>query len=112
MGNRNYAGFSKNKNNQIMTNQVMSINNDIEQKETSIEEVEETPIIKEGTGIIVNCNLLYIRGDASKESDILGLLSRGDKVKVYFDESTKDFYKIKSLTDIVGYCMKDYIKID
>lgn len=32
MGNRNYAGFSKNKNNQIMTNQVVSINNDIEQK--------------------------------------------------------------------------------
>ena len=111
MGNRNYAGFSKNKNNQIVTNQVVSINN-IEQKETSIEEVKETPMAKEGTGIIVNCNLVYIRGDSSKESDILGILSRGDKVKVYFDESTKDFYKIKSLTDIVGYCMKDYIKID
>ena len=112
MGNRNYAGFSKNKNNRIVSNQVVPINNDIEQKETDIEEVEETPIVKEGTGIIVNCNLLYIRGDASKESDILGLLSRGDKVKVYFNESTKDFYKIKSLTDIVGYCMKNYIKID
>lgn len=112
MGNRNYAGFSKNRNNQIVTNQVVSTNNDIEQKETSIEEVEETPIIKEGTGVIVNCNLVYIRGDSSKKSDILGILSRGDKIKVYFDESTKDFYKIKSLTDIVGYCMKDYIKID
>lgn len=112
MGNRNYAGFSKNKNNRIVSDQVVPINNDIEQKETDIEEVEETPIVKEGTGIIVNCNLLYIRGDASKESDILGLLSRGDKVKVYFNESTKDFYKIKSLTDIVGYCMKKYIKID
>lgn len=112
MGNRNYAGFSKNKNNRIVSDQVVPINNDIEQKETDIEEVEETPMVKEGTGIIVNCNLLYIRGDASKESDILGLLSRGDKVKIYFDESTKDFYKIKSLTDIVGYCMKNYIKID
>ena len=112
MGNRNYAGFSKNKNNRIVSDQVVPINNDIEQKETDIEEIEETPMVKEGTGIIVNCNLLYIRGDASKESDILGLLSRGDKVKVYFDESTKDFYKIKSLTDIVGYCMKNYIKID
>ena len=112
MGNRNYAGFSKNKNNRIVSDQVVPINNDIEQKETGIEEIEETPMVKEGTGIIVNCNLLYIRGDASKESDILGLLSRGDKVKVYFDESTKDFYKIKSLTDIVGYCMKNYIKID
>ena len=112
MGNRNYAGFSRNKNNQIVTNQVVPINNDIEQKETNIEQVEETPIIKEGTGVIVNCNLVYIRGDSSKESDILGILSKGDKVKVYFDESTKDFYKIKSLTDIVGYCMKNYIKID
>lgn len=112
MGNRNYAGFSKNKNNQIMTNQVVSINNDIEQKETSIEEVEETQMVKEGTGTIVNCNLVYIRGDSNKESDVLGILSRGDKVKIYFEESTKNFYKIKSLTDIVGYCMKNYIKID
>lgn len=109
MSNKNYTKFSMNK-----EKQTTIIQDDIitESNEELVEELLETKEInKEGIGIVSNCKLLYIRNDANKNSDVLGILDVDDKVKVYFDESTKDFYKIETFNGICGYCMKEFIKI-
>lgn len=109
MSNKNYTKFSMNKEKQttIIQDDVITESN----KEIVEESLETKEINKEGIGIVSNCKLLYIRDDANKNSDVLGILDVNDKVKVYFDGSTKDFYKIETSNGICGYCMKEFIKI-
>ena len=57
------------------------------------------------TGVVRNCELLNVRKEPSKESDVVKTIKRDDKIDILKDESTKDFYKT---TD--GYVMKHYIK--
>lgn len=112
MGNRNYSRFSSNKFNQQ--------NNEVEQpiaEEPVLQDEEVNKVLEETLepevrkGIVFNCDLLYLRGDASKESDSLAILSKNEEVEVFIKESTNDFYKVKTSSDIYGYCMKQYIKL-
>lgn len=112
MGNRNYSRFSSNKFNQQ--------NNEVEQpiaEEPVLQDEEVNKVLEETLksevrkGRVFNCDLLYLRGDASKESDSLAILSRNEEVEVFIKESTNDFYKVKTSSDIYGYCMKQYIKL-
>lgn len=59
-------------------------------------------------GIVVDCDHLRIRKEASLESDILGLLNKNDEVKITGSE--KNFYKVL-IKNIKGYCLKKFIKI-
>lgn len=112
MGNRNYSRFSSNKFNQQNNKAEQSIAEESvlqdEEANKVLEEILE-PEVKKGR--VFNCNLLYLRGDASKESDSLTILSRNEEVEVFIKESTNDFYKVKTSSDIYGYCMKQYIKL-
>lgn len=112
MGNRNYSRFSSNKFNQR--------NNEVEQsiaEEPILQDEEANKVLKETLepeirkGQVFNCDLLYLRSDANKESDSLAILSRNEEVEVFIKESTNDFYKVKTSSDIYGYCMKQYIKL-
>lgn len=112
MGNRNYSRFSSNKFNQQNNKAEQSIAEEpvLQDEEANkvLEEILE-PEVKKGR--VFNCNLLYLRGDASKESDSLTILSRNEEVELFIKESTNDFYKVKTSSDIYGYCMKQYIKL-
>lgn len=112
MGNRNYSRFSSNKFNQQNNEAEQSIAEEpVLQNEEANKVLEEIlePEVKKGR--VFNCDLLYLRGDASKESDSLTILSRNEEVEVFIKESTNDFYKVKTSSDIYGYCMKQYIKL-
>ena len=61
------------------------------------------------TTAIVNTDTLKLRKEASTESDILGLLNLGEKLKVI--EESGDWYKV-SINNKTGYVHKDYIKIE
>lgn len=112
MGNRNYSRFSSNKFNQQNNKPEQSIAEEpvLQDEEANkvLEEILE-PEVKKGR--VFNCNLLYLRSDATKESDSLTILSRNEEVEVFIKESTNDFYKVKTSSDIYGYCMKQYIKL-
>ena len=112
MGNRNYSRFSSNKFNQQ--------NNEVKQpvvEESVLKDEEGNKVLEEilelevKKGRVFNCDLLYLRSDANKESDSLAILSRNEEVEVFIKESTNDFYKVKTSSDIYGYCMKQYIKL-
>lgn len=64
------------------------------------------------TGTVVNCKVLNVRKAPSIESDIIGVVYEGDKLKLDIVKSTNDFYRIISPNGNYGYCMKDYVKKD
>ena len=93
----------------------------VEQVETPINEIpiDETPIETEpiepakpepieGT---VGCEKLYVRSDATIDSEPVGVINRDSKVFVYEDESTEEFYKVCTATGLEGYCMKKFISV-
>lgn len=112
MGNRNYSRFSSNKFNQ-QNNEVKQpvAEEPVLQDEEGNKVLEETLELEVRKGRVFNCDLLYLRSDANKESDSLAILSRNEEVEVFIKESTNDFYKVKTSSDIYGYCMKRYIKL-
>ncbi len=59
-------------------------------------------------GVVINCDYLRVRKEASLESDILGLLNKGDEIKITGSE--KNFYKVL-FNDNKGYCLKKFIKL-
>lgn len=65
--------------------------------------------------IIVNCERLFLRSEASKESEPLIILDKQDDLLVDEANSTEDFYKIIVVTNplekMVGYCVKKFIEI-
>lgn len=75
--------------------------------ENAIEESEETNLI---LGVI-NCNnLLNVRKEPSKESEVIGIVSNGDNVNVI--EEINGFYKITTPSGINGFCVKEFVRID
>ena len=89
----------------------------VEQVETSIDEtpIETEPVEQltesepvEGT---VGCEKLYVRSDATVDSEPIGVINRDSNVFVYEDESTEEFYKVCTATGLEGYCMKKFISV-
>lgn len=64
------------------------------------------------TGTVVNCKVLNVRKAPSLESDVIGVVYTGDKLKLDTVKSTNDFYRIISPNGNYGYCMRDYIEKD
>ena len=94
----------------------------VEQVETPIDEtpIDETPIETEPVEQLtesepvegtVGCEKLYVRSDATVDSEPVGVINRDSKVFVYEDESTEEFYKVCTATGLEGYCMKKFISV-
>lgn len=118
-------------------NTILTENNNIEVEELSTEEVNELEedevmdvnmsedtekeVVTTTLGT-VNCKRLNVREKPDTNSDVVVVLEEGTIVKVHVDESTtEDFYKIskdnpsnglESSSIIIGYCMKQFIKIN
>lgn len=74
-------------------------------------EVEDTvpePMPIEG---VVECDQLYVRSEASTDSEPLGVINRDTKVRIYESESTDDFYSVCTETGLTGFCMKKFISV-
>ena len=94
----------------------------VEQVETPIDEtsIDETPIETEPVEQLtesepvegtVGCEKLYVRSDATVDSEPVGIINRDSKVFVYEGESTEEFYKVCTATGLEGYCMKKFISV-
>ena len=65
-------------------------------------------------GVVVDCNALRLREGASVKSRQLAIMPVGTVVKVDLDNSTESFYEVSHTTKdlvLVGYCLKEYIKV-
>ena len=87
---------------------------------------EENTESSEEEGLLfgeVICERLRVRKEPSTESDVLGILKRGDVVMLGLSEPTNGFYQIVLPSDMTpdlnyyanseyGFCMQEFIKIN
>ena len=116
------------------------VNETIEQVEETVNEVEEStneaeetteevteevtepevivPSIKnnvennEVIGKISGFEKLYVRKEASKDSEPVGIVTDKDDLSIDVARSTDDFYKVITSNGLEGYCVKEFVKID
>ena len=80
--------------------------------EPTVEPTVEPEEIDEVEGVVLP-NRLNVRKEASKDSDIVCIVTKDTSVVVILTESTEDFYKVHTLDtlDTEGYCMKEFIEL-
>ena len=112
------------------------VNETVEQVEESINEVKEltdevqetieeviepeviVPSIEDGVenneviGKISGFEKLYVRKEANKDSEPVGIVTDKDDLSIDIIHSTDDFYKIITSNCLEGYCIKEFVKID
>lgn len=119
----NYNKMSK-KNNNVKAKPVKPVETEttetepvkpVETETTETTETPETtetePTKPEAIDGVVNCTKLYVRSDATVDSEPVGIIDRGSEVFIYEDESTEEFYKVCAATGLEGYCMKKFISV-
>ena len=104
-------------------NEVEESTNEIEEtKEEVTEEVTEPEVIvpsiennienNEVIGKISGFEKLYVRKEASKDSEPVGIVTDKDNLSIDVASSTDDFYKVITSNGLEGYCVKEFVKID
>ena len=116
------------------------VNETVEQEEGTINEVEESTKETEETteevteevtdqevivpsidnnvenneiiGKINGFKSLYVRKEASKDSEPVGIVTDKDDISIDITHSTDDFYKVITSNGLEGYCVKEFVKID
>ena len=92
------------------------VNETVEQVEETINKVEKTTNEIEETeeviGKIIEFEKLYIRKEASKDSEPVGIVTDKDDLSIDIIHSTDDFYKVITSNGLEGYCVKEFVKID
>ena len=99
-----------------------STNETEETTEEVTEEVTEPEIIvpniennvenNEVIGKISGFEKLYVRKEASKDSEPVGIVTDKDDLSIDIAHSTDDFYKVITSNGLEGYCVKEFVKID
>lgn len=92
-------------------------NKEVEEKEVNVEEVKDElkdevkDEVKEEVknGKLANCELLNARKEPSKDSEVLFVVSKEDKIVILGEEN--DFYKV-SVNNKEAYCMKNFIAVE
>lgn len=97
------------------------VNETVEQVEETINEVEESTnkieetkkeVTEEVIGKIIEFEKLYVRKEASKYSEPVGIVTDKDYLSIDIIHSTDDFYKVITSNGLEGYCVKEFVKID
>lgn len=99
-----------------------SINKTEETTEEVTEEVTEPEVIvpniedsvenNEVIGKISGFEKLYVRKEANKDSEPVGIVTDKDDLSIDVIHSTDDFYKVITSNGLEGYCVKEFVKID
>lgn len=111
--NKNYSKFSQKKENVNLeeifpdTEATEEVNN----VEEVVEESQNTDEIVCTVGFVDNCENLRVRKESNPYSEILCIISNLSEVVIDVDNSTDDFYKVKTSEGVEGYCMKKFITI-
>lgn len=80
-----------------------------------VTETQEQPEIIQNellTGKINGCEKLYVRKEASKDSEPAGIITSETVLTIDEENSTEDFYKVTTNEGLEGYCVKKFVKIN
>ena len=127
---------STNETEEITEESTNEVNETVEQVEETINEVEESTKETEETteevtdqevivpsidnnvenneiiGKVRGFENLYVRKEASKDSEPVGIVTDKDDISIDIAHSTDDFYKVITSNGLEGYCVKKFVKID
>ena len=102
--------------------QVEETLNEVEESTNKTEETTEPEVIvpsiennvenNEVIGKISGFKKLYVRREASKDSEPVGIVTDKDDLSIDVAHSTDDFYKVITSNGLEGYCVKEFVKID
>ena len=60
-------------------------------------------------GTVIGCEKLRVRPTSNTDQEEIALIDEGSIVKISLEDSTEDFYKIRTDDGIEGYCMRSFI---
>lgn len=132
MSKHNYSQYSNKKNNnKVDAAPEVTVENQneeiavVEEVEATVETVVETPVEAEVTvepevaaetktaavakGVVANCAKLNVRAKASVKADAVAILNAGDEVSIDVDKSTEEWFKIRTVDGVKGYCMRKFV---
>lgn len=94
------------------TNETEETTEEVIEPEVIVPSIENNVENNEVIGKISGFEKLYVRKEASKDSEPVGIVTDKDDLSIDVAHSTDDFYKVITSNGLEGYCVKEFVKID
>ena len=94
------------------TNETEETTEEVTEPEIIVPSIENNFENNEVIGKISGFEKLYVRKEASKDSEPVGIVTDKDDLSIDVAHSTDDFYKVITSNGLEGYCVKEFVKID
>lgn len=94
------------------TNETEETTEEVIEPEVIVPSIENNVENNEVIGKISGFEKLYVRKEASKDSEPVGIVTDKDDLSIDVARSTDDFYKVITSNGLEGYCVKEFVKID
>lgn len=88
------------------------VTEEVTEPEAIVPSIENNVENNEIIGKISGFEKLYVRKEASKDSEPVGIVTDKDDLSIDVAHSTDDFYKVITSNGLEGYCVKEFVKID
>lgn len=88
------------------------VTEEVTEPEVIVPSIENNVENNEVIGKISGFEKLYVRKEASKDSEPVGIVTDKDDLSIDVAHSTDDFYKVITSNGLEGYCVKEFVKID
>lgn len=88
------------------------VTEEVTEPEVIVPSIEDGVENNEVIGKISGFEKLYVRKEASKDSEPVGIVTDKDDLSIDVAHSTDDFYKVITSNGLEGYCVKEFVKID
>ena len=88
------------------------VTEEVTEPEVIVPSIENNVENNEVIGKISGFEKLYVRKEASKDSEPVGIVTDKDDLSIDIARSTDDFYKVITSNGLEGYCVKEFVKID
>ena len=91
---------------------IEKVTEEVTEPEVIVPSIENNVENNEVIGKISGFEKLYVRKEASKDSEPVGIVTDKDDLSIDVARSTDDFYKVITSNGLEGYCVKEFVKID
>ena len=88
------------------------VTEEVTEPEVIVPSVENNVENNEIIGKVSGFENLYVRKEASKDSEPVGIVTDKDDLSIDVARSTDNFYKVITSNGLEGYCVKEFVKID
>ena len=88
------------------------VTEEVTEPEVIVPSIENNVENNEVIGKISGFEKLYVRKEASKDSEPVGIITSETVLTIDKENSTEDFYKVTTNEGLEGYCIKKFVKIN